>query len=303
MRNRFINRLLNYCKNDDYVFLLSGDLVYTVLEPFIDRYPENFFNIGVAEQNMVGIAAGLALENNKVFTYSISNFATSRCHEQIRNDVCYHNLDVTIVAVAGGLAYGSHGYTHHGIEDIAIMRCLPNMTIFVPSDRFELDYCFKKIIKNTSPKYLRLVKNGEPNLYSKAISGHANIIQHRKIADINILACGSILKEAIDCCDFFEKQGQNIGLYSCPIISPDTTYELKKLLKKKDIFLTLEEHKKIGGFGSYVSEISASFKKPPRVIMCGVANDGYDLTGSQSYLRSLFGIDSDSLIKKIEKLL
>ena len=276
---------------------------YTVLEPFIEKYPKNFFNIGVAEQNMVGIAAGLALENNKVFTYSISNFATSRCHEQIRNDVCYHNLDVTIVAVAGGLAYGSHGYTHHGIEDIAITRCLPNMTIFIPSDRYELDYCFKKITKNKSPKYLRLVKNGEPNLYSKPISGDSNLIEHRKLSDVNILACGSILKEAIDCCDFFKNKGENIGLFSCPIISPETTSELKKLLTKKNVFLTLEEHKKIGGFGSYVSEISSSLKNPPRIIICGVANDGYNLTGSQPYLRNLFGIDSNSLIKKIKKLL
>lgn len=303
MRNSFVEKLVEYSSKKNNVYLLTGDLGFSVLEPFIKKNPKNFFNMGVAEQNMMGVSSGLALEGNKVFTYSISNFATSRCHEQIRNDICYHNLDVTVVGVGGGLQYGTHGYTHHGIEDITITRCLPNMTVYVPADRYELEFCFNKIIKNTSPKYLRLAKNGEPDLYKKKISVSGNIVCHEKISDINILSCGSILNEAIDCCNYYKEKGINIGLFSCPVISEETKPELKKLLSKEKIFVTLEEHKKIGGFGSYVSEISVGLKKPARVISCGVLSDGYDLVGNQNYLRSLHGIDKKGLIKVINKVL
>ena len=303
MRNSFVEKLVEYSSKKNNVYLLTGDLGFSVLEPFIKKNPKNFFNMGVAEQNMMGVSSGLALEGNKVFTYSISNFATSRCHEQIRNDICYHNLDVTVVAVGGGLPYGTHGYTHHGIEDITITRCLPNMTVYVPADRYELEFCFNKIIKNTSPKYLRLAKGGEPDLYKKKISVSGNIVCHEKISDINILSCGSILNEAIDCCNYYKEKGINIGLFSCPVISEETKPELKKLLSKEKTFVTLEEHKKIGGFGSYVSEVSVGLTKPARVISCGVLSDSCDLVGDQNYLRSLHGIDKKGLIKVINKVL
>ncbi|RZP15451.1 MAG: transketolase [Candidatus Dadabacteria bacterium] len=303
MRNRFVENLINYCENKKNVYLLTGDLGFSVLEPFIEKNPKNFFNMGVAEQNMMGVASGLALEGNKVFTYSISNFATSRCHEQIRNDICYHNLDVTVVAVGGGLPYGTHGYTHHGIEDITIIRCLPNMTVYVPADRFELEFCFNKIIKNKSPKYLRLAKGGEPDLYNKKIATKGNIIEHQKLSEINILSCGSILGEAIECSNHFRNKGIEVGLFSCPVISPESIPELKKLLSKGKTFITVEEHKKLGGFGSFVSEVSVALKKPARIISCGVLSEGYNLVGSQKYLRSLHGIDGAGLIKVVNNLL
>jgi len=177
------------------------------------------------------------------------------------------------------------------------------MTVYVPADRLELEFCFNKIIKNTSPKYLRLAKGGEPDLYKKKISASGNVICHKKLSEINILSCGSILVEAIDCCDFYKEKGINVGLFSCPIISEETKPEIKKLLSKGKTFITLEEHKKIGGFGSYVSEISVSLEEPARVISCGVLSDGYDLVGNQKYLRSLHGIDKEGLVKVINKLL
>tara|TARA_B100001996_G_scaffold379496_1_gene365336 strand:- start:11 stop:925 length:915 start_codon:yes stop_codon:yes gene_type:complete len=303
MRNRFVDNLLKYSSRNKKVYLLTGDLGFSVLEPFIKKNPKNFFNMGVAEQNMIGVASGLALEGNKVFTYSISNFATSRCHEQIRNDICYHNLDVTVVAVGGGLPYGTHGYTHHGIEDITITRCLPNITVYVPADRYELDFCFSKIIKNKSPKYLRLAKGGEPDLYKKKISIKENVIKHRKLSDINILSCGSILGEAIECCDYFQESGYDVGLFSCPVISQESIPEIEKLLKQGKTFITIEEHKKLGGFGSFISEISVGLPNPVRIISCGVQADGYDLVGTQKYLRSLHGIDKEGLIKVINRLI
>ena len=153
MRNLFAESLEKSTKKNKNIFLLTGDLGFSVLDNYQRNFPDNFINVGVAEQNMMGVAAGLAMMGKKVFTYSIANFATSRCHEQIRNDICYHNLDVTIVAVGGGLPYGNLGYTHHGMEDIAITRVLPNMTVYIPADRHELKFCYEKLLKEKTPKY------------------------------------------------------------------------------------------------------------------------------------------------------
>jgi len=303
LREQFVSRLIKYSKKNKNLFLLTGDLGFSVLEPFREQNPKNFFNMGVSEQNMMGVAAGLSLEGNKVFTYSISNFATSRCHEQIRNDICYHNLDVTIVATGGGLAYGAHGYTHHGIEDIAIMRCLPGMTIYVPSDRFELDLCFDNILRNKGPKYLRLGRGKEPDIYQKAISKSTEIVELEKSSDVTLLVCGSILEQAIECVKHFKNKGINVGLYSLPIISHSLSPKIKRLLRRSSIFITVEEHKNIGGLGSFIAELAISMKRPPQIISCGVSPETINSIGDQEYLRKLNKIDQSGLIKTVSKVL
>ena len=155
MRNAFIKELIDIAEKDKNVFLLVGDLGFSVVEPFAEKYPDRFLNCGVAEQNMTGIAAGLALEDYKVFTYSIANFNTLRCVEQIRNDICYHNLDVTVVSVGGGLSYGSLGYSHHAIQDIAIMGSMPNISLLLPGDPIETKWCVEYACRNNNPKLRR----------------------------------------------------------------------------------------------------------------------------------------------------
>jgi len=162
MRTAFIKTLCELAEQDERIWLLCGDLGYSVLEGFSSRFPNRFVNVGVAEQNMTGIAAGLALSGKVVFIYSIANFPVMRCLEQIRNDVCYHNLNVKIVTVGGGLTYGSLGYTHHGVEDIAVMRVLPNMTVIAPGDPVEARLATQAILNTPGPCYLRLGKAGEP---------------------------------------------------------------------------------------------------------------------------------------------
>ncbi|HVY62009.1 MAG TPA: transketolase, partial [Planctomycetota bacterium] len=162
MRNAFIAALLAEAERDPRVWLLNGDLGYSVLEPFARRFPERYLNVGVAEQNMTGIAAGLALSGKVVFTYSIANFPTMRCLEQIRNDCCYHRADVKVVAVGGGLAYSAQGYTHHGVEDLAIMRALPNMTVIAPADPTEARWAAGAVVATPGPCYVRLARGGEP---------------------------------------------------------------------------------------------------------------------------------------------
>ena len=149
----------------DHIALVVGDLGYSVVEPFADRFPDRFINAGVAEQNMMGLAAGMASEGYHVFTYSIANFPTFRCAEQIRNDIDYHNLPVTVVAVGGGLAYGALGYSHHAVQDYALMRTLPNMLIAAPGDPMEVRACMRYLVENPQPSYLRLGKAGEPTFH------------------------------------------------------------------------------------------------------------------------------------------
>ena len=167
MRNAFINEIVEAAEKNDNIMLVVGDLGYGVIEPFAKRFPNRFINAGVAEQNMMGLAAGLASEGYHVFVYSIANFSTFRCAEQIRNDVDYHNLSVTVVAVGGGLAYGNLGYSHHAVQDYALMRVMPNMLIAAPGDPMEVRACMRYIINNPQPSYLRLGKSGEAYIHNE----------------------------------------------------------------------------------------------------------------------------------------
>jgi len=167
MRNAFIDELILLARQNLNIVLMVGDLGFSVIEPFQDEFPDRFFNAGVAEQNMMGMAAGLASEGCHVFAYSIANFPTFRCAEQIRNDVAYHQLPVTIVSVGGGLAYGNLGYSHHAIQDYALMRILPNMLIAAPGDPFEVRACMQYLVNHPQPSYLRLGKAGEKIIHQK----------------------------------------------------------------------------------------------------------------------------------------
>src|ERR1700679_3509777 len=172
MRGAFFRTLMEVAEHDNRVFLLVGDLGFGVVEPFVKKFPDRFLNVGVAEQNMTGIAAGLALSGKIVFTYSIANFPILRCLEQIRNDVCYHNANVKIVSIGGGYSYGSLGMTHHATEDIAILRALPGMVVVAPGDPIETEAATRAVTEHDGPCYLRLGRAGEPNIHSAGIKFH-----------------------------------------------------------------------------------------------------------------------------------
>ncbi|MCE9559061.1 MAG: transketolase, partial [Armatimonadetes bacterium] len=202
MRTSFMQTLTQFAERDDRIWLLTGDLGYSVLEPFAQRFPERYINVGVAEQNMTGIAAGLALSGKVVFTYSIANFPTLRCLEQIRNDVCHHNANVKVVAVGGGFAYGSQGYTHHGVEDLGIMRMLPGLTVMVPGDPAEAKAATRAAVETAGPCYLRLGKGGEPAVHAEPpvfTVGRALLARHGR--DVTILSCGAMLAAAVAAAD------------------------------------------------------------------------------------------------------
>ena len=255
MRNKFIESLIELAEENKRVILIVGDLGFSVVEQFQEKFPDRFINAGICEQNMTSLAAGMAKEGFKVFIYSIGNFPTFRAAEQIRNDICYHNLDVTIVTVGGGLAYGNLGYSHHSIQDYGLMRLFPEMTIISPGDPNEVHSCMKFIKKNNTPKYLRLRKAGEKN-HSKAnlelTPGVWNPILLNNLKK-TFLSTGYGLQLAFDQI-FINPTYKDYSIFSCPIWGPKYNKLQLKQFKKFDKIITVEDHLKAGGFGSWLNE-------------------------------------------------
>lgn len=290
-------RLTDMARINPEIFLVIGDLGYGVVENFAKEFPSQFLNAGVAEQNMIGMAAGLASAGRKVFVYSIGNFPTLRCLEQIRNDVCYHDLPVTIVSIGAGFSYGTLGYTHQAIEDIAIMRALPGMRILSPADPFEVNASLDEIISSPSPSYLRLGKSGEKVLQdNQPISvRHPNIL--RAGTDILIFATGSIASVAISVGDFLESKGISVCVASVIQVKPlsiDPTW-----FNSFEKVITLEEHSLTGGLGSSIGEWIFSNKANTNFSSFGLKDEIRHLVGSTEYLRTQTGINTANLTEYI----
>ncbi len=258
MRIAFINTLIELAEKDKQIFLLTGDLGFSLLERFQEKFPDRYFDVGVAEANMIGVAAGLALSGKTVFVYSIAPFATMRCFEQIRNDLCYQNLNVKIIGVGGGLHYGSAGPTHHSIVDISIMRSLPNMTVICPGDPIEAELATRFSASYKTPIYIRLGKSNEPKVHLNtpdfAIGKGITI---KKGDDVTLIATGNLLYNAKCVSENLTNNGIDVRLISMHTIKPlDKKIILKAANETKAIF-TLEEHSIVGGLGSAVAEVLA----------------------------------------------
>lgn len=258
MRNAFIEELVSLADQYPHIALVVGDLGYSVVEPFADRFPDRFINAGVAEQNMTGLAAGMASEGFHVFTYSIANFPTFRCAEQIRNDVDYHRLPVTVVSVGGGLAYGALGYSHHAVQDYALMRSFPNMLIAAPGDPLEVRACMRYLVTNPQPSYLRLGKSGEP-VFHAAVPDVAPG-KWLKIADgadsscgrATLLSTGAAMGIAMD----WRRVPSylNHSVHSMPLWSMGSKPDQIAAVQLFDVVETMEDHLLDGGFGSWLME-------------------------------------------------
>jgi transketolase len=251
MRTTFIETLCDLAEADPNIWLVCGDLGYSVLERFADRFPQRYLNAGVAEQNMTGIAAGLALEGKTVFTYSIANFPVMRCLEQIRNDVCYHKLNVKIVAVGGGMAYGTAGYSHYALEDLAVLQALPNMTVMAPGDPVEVAWATRAIAAHPGPCYLRLGKAGEKRLHEGSPEfrvGTANVL--RPGADITIASTGGALPLALRAAESLQSEGISARVLSMHTIKPLDLPALLTAARETGRILTVEEHYWMGGLGA-----------------------------------------------------
>ena len=259
MRTAFVETLLNAALADRNVELITGDLGFGVLKPYWEACPDQFLNVGIAEQNMTSIATGMALEGKTVYTYSIGNFPTLRCLEQIRNDCAYHNANVKIVCVGGGYVYGALGMSHHATEDIAVMRSLPNVQVFAPADAREAEAVAKAVANHQGTCYIRLGRGGEPQV-RPAISdfqiGKAlPVCEGTKVA---IFSTGDIYEEVAKAVTALGSLGIYPTVYTFPTIKPMDEDTVRRCAADHSLIVTVEEHNLTGGFGSAVAEVMAS---------------------------------------------
>lgn len=300
MRTVIIEEIYNLMKKNKNIYFVTGDLGFSVVEKIEKDFPKQFINMGVAEQNMMGVAAGLALSGKKVFVYSIIPFVTTRCYEQVRNDICYHNLDVTILGVGAGLSYGILSSTHFALEDIAIFRPLPNMSIFSPSDETEAKLGMHFIKKYNRPLYFRIGKKVEPIVFKKPynfIFGKAHVIKKGK--DVAIFATGPILHEVLEAIALLEQKGINPTLIDIHTIKPIDEKTIITNSKGKKLVVTVEEHGLIGGLGSAVAEILSTQKYMPQLKRIGTSDEFIKITGSHQFLREYVGLTSKHIAASI----
>lgn len=287
-------------KHPEFIFI-KGDTAY--IPDYQAAFPNQYLDVGIAEQNMVGVAAGMALEGKIPFTYSIINFATMRCLEQIRNDIAYHNLNVKIVSCGQGFDYGPLGATHHATEDISIMRAIPGMKIFNPCDPVETRACVYAAFQSLGPCFIRNGHGGEAILHKGGIDNF-EIGKAYPLMDgdeIVICASGSIAYEALEAGRKLRADGYDVGVYSFPTIKPIDKEFLSRVLETARLVVSVEEHTVVGGFGSAVAEVVAEiYAHKARFRRIGVKDTFAHVIGSREYLKEYYGIDVKAIVSEIK---
>ena len=305
MRETFVNSLIDLASKDKNIVLLTADLGFGVFERFEQLYPDQFYNVGIAEQNMVGVGTGLALEGKKVVIYSIGNFPTLRCLEQIRNDACDHEINMTIISSGGGYSYGALGYSHHATEDLSIMRAIPNMKVIAPCSKWESGQAIEALINDNSVSYLRLDKTSADD--DKIKKNNFSILTSRRYkegSDISLIATGGILREALKAADILEKNSISCRVIGMHTIKPLDNFEIDAAIKDTNGIVTIEENNIIGGLGSAISEYCMNNSKIPKKFLSIGINDCYSsIVGSQDYLRNHNNLDSESIVNNVTSLL
>lgn len=301
MRDTFVKTLVEIAKTDKNIELVTGDLGFGVLKPFWEQCPDQFTNAGIAEQNMTTVAAGMALTGKNVFTYSIGNFPTLRCLEQIRNDCAYHKANVKIVCIGGGFVYGSLGMSHQATEDLAILRALPDVVVMAPADLVEAEECTRALAKYSGTAYLRLGRGGEKRIHDKIdnfeIGRAIKVNDGKKIA---IFSTGAIFEEVTDACEELMEKGYEPAVYTFPTVKPIDKETIENVAKNFELIVTCEEHNIIGGFGSAVAEVIAEMKVKKATLMRIGINDEYSIrVGNQKFLREKHGINAKSIVMRI----
>lgn len=293
MRTSFINQLLEEARHNDKIFLLVGDLGYHVVEPFAEEFPNRFMNVGIAEQNMAGVAAGLAMTGYNVYIYSIGNFPTLRCLEQIRNDIAYHKANVKIVSVGAGYAYGSLGATHQATEEIGCLRVMPNMVVATPGDPIEARVISTLSASYDGPMYIRLGKAGEKIVHQEELFnlqiGDISNIKYTAQNKTAVLACGSILDSVNH---QIEDNQLPYNLYSVPFVKPINAEQLEKIVKQHpNGIITIEEHQKSCGMGSALVELindlyaEGQISAYPKIKRIAIPDEFVGVVGTQTFLR------------------
>ena len=302
MRTAFIDTLNDLAGRDERIWLLCGDLGFSVLESFERNFPRRYVNVGVAEQNMTGVAAGLALSGKIVFTYSIANFPVMRCLEQVRNDICYHALNVKTAPVGGGFAYGPAGYTHHGMEDLAVMRVLPNMTVLAPGDPIEARLLTIAAVERPGPCYLRLGKAGEPVVHTSPPDvriGQAIVL--RTGEDGTLISTGATLNITMKAAAELATRGISVSVLSMATLSPLDEHAILEAARNTRRIVTVEDHG-VGGLGSAVAEVLAASAVECRFASLHLRREPAVLAGSQATMNATHGITTSEIVARMTAL-
>ncbi len=305
MRDAFIRVLGELAKNDSRIMLVTGDLGFKVFDEYALNYPRQFLNAGVAEQNMMGLATGLALEGRIVFVYSIANFPILRCLEQVRNDACYHQANVKIVSIGGGFSYGALGISHHATEDLSIMRALPEISVMAPGDLWETEEATKAMVDIPGTCYFRLDKSnaGYTNIDSEKFEfGKARCLKEGH--DATLISTGGILNEVLKAYELLKEKGIFCRVLSLHTLKPLDLESILKAASETEAVLTIEEHTIEGGLGGAVAEnflecgvIPKKFKR------IGLKSGFSSIVGSQQFLRKTYGVDAESIVSNVVQLL
>lgn len=304
MRNTFIKTLVEIAREDARIFLLTGDLGYTALEPFAEEFPDRFVNAGAAEQNMVGVATGLAEAGFLPFVYSIATFSTLRPYEFIRNGPIAHKFPVRIVGVGGGTEYGHNGLSHYSVEDIAVMRAQPGISIFAPADSQQTQTVLRDTWNLAGPIYYRLGKDDRkivPNLNGRFTLGQAESIRDGK--DILIVSMGAAAFEAEQAAEKLNNSGISCAHMVVASINPAPLTDFAETFKRFDTIVTVECHYRFGGLNSLVSEFVAENGIKCRVVRCAIEEQVQAITGGQQFLNALYGLSTDKIIETASRSL
>lgn len=305
MRTAFIETLYELARTDARIMLVVGDLGFGVVTRFAEDLPRQFVNAGVSEQSMAGLAAGMALEGRIVFTYSIANFPVIRCLEQIRNDICYHDLNVKVVAVGGGMVYGALGASHFATEDLALLRAMPGMTVVAPNDARETAEAVRALVCQPGPGYLRISRGGDSRTDNPAIPfelGKAILI--REGGDAAILATGGMLQAGLQAAEQLDDEGIRCRVLSFHTVKPLDKLAVRSAASETGAVLTLEEHSVVGGFGSAVAETILESGISLRVFRrIGLPDRFPDTVGGHEYLKKRHGLDGAGVAVAIRKAL
>jgi transketolase len=304
LRTTFVHTLTEIADQNPDLWLLSGDLGFSVLEHFVSRHSSRYINVGVAEQNLAGLAAGLALSGKTVFIYSIGNFPTLRCLEQLRNDVCHHGADVKVVSVGGGFAYGSQGYTHHAIEDVAIMSALPGMEVFVPCDPTEVRLATRLIAASRNPSYLRLSRAGEPLLHATAPADLRKIAFLRRGNDVTVMAAGPVASLCLEAADALAMDGIEAAVVSVPCLKPLDQVSVQRLAGAGRPIVTVEEHILRGGLYAGIACTLAPMSSHPPVIGLGIDEPAGKVStaGDRDALLLAAGLSAAAIADKVRSI-
>ena len=302
MRNAFADELTKLSNEDERVVMLSGDIGNRLFDKFRAAHPTRFYNCGVAEQNMMGVAAGMAMNGLRPIAYTITPFVTTRCLEQIRTDACYHEAPVTVISVGAGLAYAGLGPTHHACEDISFLRSIPNMTVICPGDAFEVRAALRAVMQDNKPAYIRMGKKGEPQIH-KSIPANFKIGEALTVEqgdEICLLSTGNMLPEAVEAAKLLRGKGSSVEVVSFHTVKPLDNKRLADVFVRYKLVASLEEHSLIGGLGSAIAEWLIDTRSSPKnFLRFGTPDAFFKLAGEQEFAREKLGLTGHQIAHRI----